>query len=483
MTTSKLIQTLRCLDAGEILRLGQYLQSPYFVNPTSAAPLQHLFQLLQAFHPAFPEVPELAADTISHHLFGPETPAKSRLDKLMTRLHKEVRQFIVLERRLAVQSPLEDELHLARFFRSRHYLDAYQRLIDRLRQQVEQPALLDAPYFQWKYELEEEIGSYQSWFNHRTNDLNVPATLDALDTWFMLKRLELVLLLLSQSKTVLLHAQEHIQFMKEIEGLVAQPPFAAIPLLQVYYQAYHLLSSAQPDRRVFLQFKTLLEQEEPHLPADKVKDLQALARNYCIQEFNGGNPEFFAVTFDLYAEHLAKGYLYREGLLHAVTVKNLVTIGLRQNMPEWVRQFLEEHKNRITGISNPAEVYRFNMALYKFYIADYDAAYDFLDDTYEDILYKIAAKRLEIKILFETESPILESRLQAFHIFIFRMGEKKLSANYLEGNKQFIGYLRRLLRPNTLGNKRRIARIRQDLDQATALVEKDWLLSVVQRQR
>lgn len=480
MKTSKLVETLKCLHPEEIARLELFLAAAYFHGHDPDEPILALCRYLTRFHPAYDQA-GLEREQVYCALFPGETVVRSRLEKLMTRLLKEVRRFIAFEMQRQETTETDLELLTARFLRERNHFPEYERLIKNLRSHLEQQGIRDVDYFQRLYRLEEEYCSYRTWFNNRKTDLNLAPAIQALDTYFLLARLEYVVLYLSQAKTVPLPLEHSLFFMADIEPLLHRPPFDTVPLLQIYFAAYRLLAGDPADPEVFLHFTTLLQAHERVIPTEKNKDFQALARNYCIREFNRGNETFFKIAFDLYKLHLEKGYLYRNGMLQAVIVKNLVSMGLRMHEHDWVFRFLEDHRHRIMGITHPEEAYRFNLAVYYFHKRDFERVNEHLDAVYDDLFYKLAAKRLEIKMLYEMQSPVLESRIEAFNILIFRMGGRQLSDVYVAGNKQFVAFLRRILKPITFQNSKRIRKIKADLLEAPTVVEKEWLLEVLER--
>ncbi len=480
MQKSKLIETLRCLRPEELSRLEQFLRSPYFQEDEPDASMLALLRYAVRFQPEYDQ-PDLDREVTYREVF-PNTPvAKSRLEKTMTRLLKEIRRFIVLETQQARTREEDADLMLVHFFRQRNNFAEFERLVHKIREKLQQYPVKDADYFLRLYQLEEEYCAYRAWFNDRKTDLNLASAIAALNTYFLLVHLDYSILHLSQGKVVPLQAEAQFLDMTFLETLVQKQAEDARPIVQTYFRAYQLLVHQPPDPATFLQFTTLLETHEKVLPDEKVKNFQALARNYCIREFNNGNEAFFKIAFDLYKLHLERAYLYRNGQIHAVVVKNLVSMGLRLGQHDWAIQFLEAHKNRITGLSDPDEAYRFNLAMCCFHVRDYDGVHACLAHTYADVFYKLAAKRLEIKTLYEIQSPVLASRLEAFNVLIFRMGGKQLSEVYVNGNKHFIACLRRILHPGTLNNTRRIEKIKTDLCNEPTVVEKEWLLDVLER--
>jgi hypothetical protein len=481
MQKSKLLETIKCLSSQELTRLEQFLLSPFFRTEVLEQPVLDLLKYIIQYQPDF-DHPDLDRVRVYAHVYPNSPIVKGRLEKAMTRLLKEVRRYIVVEQRLIQTREADEHLLLIRFFKARGNYEEFERIMSHARSSLQEMVVKDEDYYLDMFRLEETYSTHLVWFNDRKTDFNLEPTLEALNTYYVNTHFEYLILHLSKARTVLVG--HSTQFLEEqlVESLMAKLPMEQLPMLVIQYKAYKLLLSRPANPDLFLAFTHLLEEKGHLIPLEKLKDFQALARNYCISEFNKGNEAFFQITFDMYKLHLRKGYLYRNGLIHATILKNLVSMGLRVNEQDWVVQFLTDHRHLITGLTFPEEAYHFNMAVCHFYVGAFDEALSLLSYNYDDLFYKIAAKRLEIKVLFETESQILDSRLEAFNILIFRMGGKQLSEIYIIGNKRFAAYLRRIMHPSTLHNAKRSDKIRAELiNESTTVVEKEWLLDILNR--
>jgi hypothetical protein len=481
MQKSKLLETIKCLSSQELTRLEQFLLSPFFQTEALEQPVLDLLKYIIQYQPDF-EHPDLDRVLVYAHIYPNSPIIKGRLEKNMTRLLKEVRRYIVVEQRLIQTREADEHLLFIRFFKARGNYEEFERIMSHARSSLQEMVVKDEDYYLDMFRLEETYSNHLVWFNDRKADFNLEPTLQALNAYYVSTQLEYLILHLSKARTV--PVGHSTQFLEErlMESLMAKLPLEQLPMLSVQYKAYQLLLSQPASPDLFLDFTHQLEENEHLIPIEKLKDFQALARNYCISEFNKGNEAFFQIAFDMYKLHLSKGYLYRNGLIHATILKNLVSMGLRMNEQDWVVQFLTDHRHLITGLSYTEEAYRFNMAVYHFYVGAFDEALSLLSYNYDDLFYKIAAKRLEIKVLFETESQILDSRLEAFNILIFRMGGKQLSEIYINGNKRFAAYLRRIIHPSTLHNAKRGDKIRVELiTESTTVAEKEWLLDIINR--
>ena len=155
--------------------------------------------------------------------------------------------------------------------------------------------------------------------------------------------------------------------------------------------------------------------------------------------------------------------------------KNIVDAGLKCEQYEWVFQFLQEYKGQIINTPHETDVYNYNLANYYFHRHNYEKALDLLSHQYQDVYYKIDARRLELKIYYELNSPILEARLEAFRILVLRLAKGKITKVQSEGNKQFALILMQILHSKTLFNKDRIAKIKRNVNDRL-VADKGWFL-------
>ncbi len=168
--------------------------------------------------------------------------------------------------------------------------------------------------------------------------------------------------------------------------------------------------------------------------------------------------------------------MYYHNGLTVSTLRNIVTSGLLQKQFDWVRKFLEEHRSRIVGALRPEEIYHFNLARYHFALGEHAVALDLIADHYDDLYYQIAARRLEIMIHYETDSPLLDAKLDAFKTFLYRLSKKQISEHQRRGNQHFFNALRQILHPQTPFDDQRVRRLIEKWQGQSVLVEKDWLL-------
>ena len=92
---------------------------------------------------------------------------------------------------------------------------------------------------------------------------------------------------------------------------------------------------------------------------------------------------------------------------------------------------------------------------------------------FKDVLVNLNAKTMLLKMYYElSEYKALESLLESMRAYLQR---KKELGNRINGYKNIVRYTKKLLKVNPY-NKNQIAKLRQEIETATPLTEKAWLL-------
>jgi len=483
MQKSRLIETLSNFDEEELKRFDRFVRSPFFHAQNNFRDEVLLFEYIQNSLLSS-DLTSLDKKSAYHYIYPHASFVGGKLDKLMSRLFKSVRNFISVTYSNQVNNEVQTSLSIARFYRLKGMHKRFQDTIKSLRNSQKEVTRPDKEYYYNQLCIEEEISTYNSLNNRRKGDINLYSTLESLDLHYLIKKLEYTCGLLSQNVDVDLKLKHVHFFSEEIEKSFKTAAYLEVPIVQVFNQAIRLLQSTNDhETDHFGKFKSLLETHREVLPQRMMKAMQTIARNYCVVMYNNGVPRYLAETVSLYKEHLEQGLLYYQKKLIPNTIFNIVQLGLELEDYDWIKQFLEDHRNRITGTEYPEEVYRFNMASYYFSTKDFDQALDLLNDQYEDTYYNLAARRLEIKIYYEINSPLLVAKIDSFKVFIFRMSKKLLQEVHNTANNNFINILRQITNPKTKGNDKRIDKLIEKVKEESTISEKSWLLEKLEEMR
>jgi len=230
------------------------------------------------------------------------------------------------------------------------------------------------------------------------------------------------------------------------------------------------------DEHAYTIFKNKIAESVETLSKENLSLFHACLRNYIAHHYNQGNNECLTELNTLYKEHFQAGTVYLDGINVATsTIKSAVNVALKLGEYEWPIELLKTHRHRISGPEDSETIYKFNLANCYFHLGDYDTVEDILlNHNFKEIYYKLAAKRLEIKLHYETKSPLLEPRVEAFKIFVHEQ-KKLLPADKIVPNNSFVDLLRQIIAPQTFKNCERILQIQKKVETLKAVAEREWL--------
>ena len=475
MQRSLLLKVVKSLNKIERKRFAILLASPFFNKGSKADEISHLWQLidqgLRRSNGSYWEKESIYA------LLYPGQPIyKGKLEKLMSQLLQLLHQFAVIGGQLFSADSHHYQLALYQFYMERGLsTEANLRARNLAKSQAALPTT--AANLHQQFLLNQYISRFDSLSSSRRENLNLPKLLESLDQFYLLARLEysIQLLAINQWITPVDLAEVVSRLDHYLNSVPAQ--LQADPVFSLYLQVYHLIKNFEQSEAVlYKQFITELTLKEAHCTPDQLKAFQTLARNYCIYFYHQGEVEFMKFGYELYREHLKRGLLYHQDKMMVGTFRNLVLLGIWNKEEAWVEQFIEAHKGKITGSDDAQIIHDLHEATLAFYQGKYDAAMDLLPMNYEDQYLKLAARRLEIMIFCQQQSPVFMSKLEAFKIYIYRLAENVNLQITKDRNRNFADILKQIQHPKTLGNPTRIDKLRRKIQDTNYVAERPWLL-------
>lgn len=479
MQNSKLLQTLKLFSREELDVLGDFLRSPYFFADTNHHLYSQLFQYVMSFYDNW-EHPDLSKERTFQKLFPGQKFLLSRMDRLMTSLLKNIHHFVYIHFKDIEEASYLEIIALIRFFRDRSEDKLMSHYTEKAKKRLQTLKVEGSQFYYNHFLLDEEL--LEQYILKYTNKAKIDQRklFNALDVFYLLKKLEQACFLLSLHRFQ--NPQEMsgiIPFLDSVRSAYEQLGITNIPLVKVYYGAYDLLRAYKDSETDYWSLKKLIEQHRNEIPTHALKVFYGLLRNFTIIRYNLGAKHLNQEIFDLHRSHLEDGYLYfNNGILPGV-YKNIVTLGLRVREYDWIFNFIHEYRYRIEGAKKPEDVYNYNLAVYYFEINEYEKALDLLADQYEDVIYKVAAKRMELKIYYEMQSEIIDSKIDAFKVYVFRLSELKVLKLKQTLNNNFINTLRQLRNPRTIHSEEKLRKLEKKIEKMTLVSEKEWLLSKV----
>jgi hypothetical protein len=256
----------------------------------------------------------------------------------------------------------------------------------------------------------------------------------------------------------------------------AKKQFIDVPIVAAYYYSYLLLMK-RDHLENYKNLKVLFQTtSNGPFSSGLLKAVHSYMRNYIADKYNQGDPSCLPELFALFKNHAEQGTLLQDsGTILASTLQSAITVALKLGEVEWALNFLETHRHRLVGADDTEAIYQFNLANCHFHRGDYAVVEHCLANyNFREQFYKLAARRMEIKLYYETNSPLLDSRLGAFKIFVHEL-KNILPPDKIAPNNHFADLMRQIIAPKTLGNTARVEKLLEKLVLQKAVAEREWL--------
>ncbi len=475
MFQTKLIRLLKHLDKKELVQLGHFLDSPFFFRGRKEQRLIDFYDYLKRFYPEFNQK-KIAKEAVYESLFAGKSYNERQLQQLMTKFTKVIERFIIQTYQTKSFGFPPDFLGLSAFYREKNLLPYFEKLHQSETNRLTEENTKD-PYHYWvDFLLAKDLTEQQSLFNTRKSDLNLPQTLSRLDYFFLATQLESACVLLDQQMhQVPLALNGALSTIQALEPLLDRGQYRDAPLIDLLYRAYLLLQEDAPPQ-AFHELEEAFDQNAMKIGFNQRQIIHAILRNFSTKKLNQGEEAFLEPLFNLYQKGLSRGVLtFSSGLLPA-TFRSIVTLGIRLKEFAWVENFLEEYRHQLVRAEEPESIYTLTKASLLFAKGAYEEVLNCLTYEFADVYLKLSARRLEVQTYYELDSDLLDSKIQAFKVFIFRVSQSRLTDLHREGYNNFVDMLKQIIHPSTLYNANRQQMLSEKIKGKKSVAERMWLL-------
>ncbi|MGB0840474.1 MAG: hypothetical protein ACPGXL_10050 [Chitinophagales bacterium] len=476
MQNSKLVETIRTFSHKQRERFKDFLNSPFFNKNEK---LVQFYTYLLRYAPTFSHK-NLAKQVVFMHIFPDKKFNDLKLRHLMSDLLKMLERFIT--HTTLETNDVEIGLKLISYYNdnglNRHVNDN----LKSTRKTNRKSPYRNAQFFYNQFSIEREEATFLSTSGGRTGNFNLQETVNELDRFYMIQKLALSCTKVNLTNNAATQFDSFL--LEEIIQLVESQKFEETPALQIYYHAYLMLKEEDTERH-FTAFKELIVEHSDLFPFEEAIGLYTYAKNFCIWNINAGKQTYYDELFELYQSEVTRQS--HESNVVGITpgnFKNIVTVGLRLGKFDWVKQFIEDHKENIDA-TYPQDVANYNMAQVFFYQEDYDSAIDLLGQKYDDPFFEIDSRKLLIKIFYETQEWIvLDNVLNTLRVFIHR--NRKIANRYKSSNRNFLNILFKITKARDKArSKGKVVydKIEKLINETSLLAERKWLLEKLKELR
>ncbi len=486
MHNSDLVELLALLQPDEKRRLRGYLRDNAQARPEVSALAEYTLEHLND-----EEKSTLSRATAYNFIFPGLPPITNKLEKLMSDTLQLVRQFVAVEMATRDLREMQQQVLLQRFYRERKLEKKFRQSRNQVLKLKEQPGNWVPQDYYFQFLSEEEESMFLSARNQKKDDLNLWNTIQALDEYYLVERLRYSCVLLNQNQLVSLNLLPLNDWLPIDLSSPQLQWFFEKPLGKLFLLAVNLFSSDTTDsldqNQQLEEFIQFLQENEKVIPTEFINSLEIFACNYAIKKYNQRHYFFLNSIYLIQKRRVESGRIYINNLIKASEFHSIVLAGLRLGDSVWIKQFIEAHRDKILGAMPSTDYYQFNLIYYYFQTKEYEPElHTLLTSNYEDMVYKLQSKVLEIKILYEMSrrpnadywvSEFLENKVEAAIVFFFR--EKNIPPDKRKMYKRFADTMKRIIHAEGKNDIKRLEKIRTDIESFDMVADPQWLLEVV----
>lgn len=463
MENSYLISVLKCLSKKEQRELRKWLASPAH-NQREDVPALYEY-LITGDH--LDNEKSLQKEKLFNKIFPKDAFDDARFRQTVHFLTKALEEFLIVGE--LTEDEVRARIALASVFRRRKQDKPLQKALKNAQDALHANPNRNDRYFRNDYLLQLEF--YTSMEDkQRTTQMNLQEVSDALETNFIIEKLRQTCRMVSHEAvykagydTGLLEAV--LQHVEKGAGL-------QIPAVATYYYIYRAITQKE-NTEFFDRLKAQIQQHSHIFPHSELREIYLHALNYCIGRMNAGVQPFVREAFELYRRGFEEKILIENEMVSRWTYLNVVLIAIRLKEFKWAGTFIENYKQFLE------HRYRDNFVHYcqarlLYEQKNYNAAMRLLVQVEsDDILINLNAKSMLLKMFYEEEElDALESLLESMRTYL----QRKDVIGYHKANYQnIIRFTKKLIRV-TPHSKEEKTKLRQEIQNANPLTEKEWLL-------
>lgn len=461
------------MSQDELSGLVRFSGSTYFNDGDRPKKVELLLGYLAACYPYDVDC-KLSKEVVFSAIFEDEPFNPKKLEKISSESVAVFRKYIAISNS-GVLDGVKFHTILADFFSKKQLESEFVHSLSQSRFLLGTEKDQDEEFYLQQLAINKLVHEDLSKKNDKKTDNNLAPTMLSLDLFYIISKLKYCLYLLLQKNRSISKVDEAHLFMNEVLQM-AKIYYSEVPICACYVASIELFLQKDYDEAAFFNLKKIVKNFEEKLSKDNLSIFHSSLRNYVTVHYNKGNNQCLKEINLLYKEHFKAGTVYLDGINVATsTIKSAINVALKLGEHEWPIELLHTHRYRIAGPEDSETIYQFNLANCYFHSSNFNKVENILlNHNFKEIYYKLAAKRLEIKLHYETNSPLLEPRVDAFKIFVHEQ-KKLLPPETISPNNHFVDLLRQIIAPQTWKNSGRIHQIHEKLETFKAVAEREWL--------
>ncbi len=464
MQKSKLFEFILKLEEGQWERLNQFLRSPYFNTR------QEVIQLFDFLFENRTEnrSKELTKKAAHESIFPNTSYDNQKVRHLMSYLKTQIENFLIIEQ--LQQKPIKKNLLLLESLLELYPMDkAYNYNFGKTTNSLSELKERDTNFYKDTQSLYDIADKNFLLKRQRKNDYNLQSASDALDKYYVLKKLKYLCSMLSRER--ILSTNYSIHFLSEISEWRDSEILKTVPLIEIYFSILDLL---QKDYQVeeFSDLQKLVQNHKVNIASNEMQEIFQYLINFCLANLRKGKDEYVEEALKLYLTGIEDEILLHNGVLSPWTYTNVTKLALRKEKFDWIHKFLYQNKKRLPKTFRK-NVLNYNLAEVHFYKKEYDAALKRLQEVeFDDVTFNLTFRVMLAKIYYEQgEHEVLLSLMNSFTIYVKR--SKKISAELKQTNLNFCSFLKKIVKSKS---SEKLKMLEEEVKTCKLLTDRGWLL-------
>lgn len=275
----------------------------------------------------------------------------------------------------------------------------------------------------FQYLTEKSLNEYLSQNTPRQSENRLNAVLGQLDEVYLLEKLKYGCA--EMNARLAGQAPEPLLLMSEIRAVLQDENRQFSALIHAYGHAFAMLEgfirAESGHERAFRHLREFLENQP--VEAAEGLELMTSALNYAILRYYRKDLEFLSETVELYQILLKRGFLLRDGFISPHYYKNIVVVLCSLGELDWVAEFVEDYKDRISGDPDSL-AYLYNKAVIAFHRKQFAETVSLLYNqinNFEHPLFRLGARVYLCRALWARQDfDTLLTVLEAFRLYLKR---------------------------------------------------------------
>ncbi len=477
MKDRKITRALTRLSIYELNSFRRFLLSPYF-NQNEAFVV--FFDMLNEAIRADKDPGSVDSREVWARIYGADTPYNDvKFRKLSSDLFALFEEFIMQKE---MEGDGSEKLRLLmKAYINRNLSELYGSLIHHIEFNKKLHQNKNAEHYLNMYNIERaimDINFHDNTIGRKVEMdkvLNVEEMSYNLDVFFIAEKLRSYCTLLSWNQTFKLNKK--IIGIDVILKLAQSPFFKDYPPIAIYY-LISVIKSQEGNTEDYYKLKDLLIANLHHFDKKESKDLLDLVIGYCVSLGNKGLPEFERESFEWYKLGLKNDIIIRDEHISPTTFRNIVALAVKLGEYIWAEEFIADYSIFLDPSVRESNI-NFSLARVEMNKKNYKKVIQLLSFTdYKEVFQALLSRNLLMASYYELkEWESIESLFSSFKLYLDR--EKTLTKQRKEQYYKLIRYTRSLCKLNK-GDKSKLLKLREEILQAEAVVNKPWLLEKIE---